>query len=204
MYLLDLLYEIRKIDLELFKLINIKGSVPFLNGFMLLMREAYTWIPLYAFMLYWTIKFNRPHIIPFIFFTILCFAITDFTSASILKPYFSRLRPCHNKELSSIMNKLVDCGGENSFPSSHASNHFGLAAFWYNAVFLQIKRRWNWLWIWAILIGYAQIYVGKHYPFDILAGAVIGLIAGLFCFYIYLKIINRKKISIVHSATSNS
>ncbi|MGZ8550976.1 MAG: phosphatase PAP2 family protein [Chitinophagaceae bacterium] len=200
---MDLFNTIEQFDFKLFKLINIDGSVPFLNGFMLLMREALTWIPLYAFILYWTIKYNRNNSIPFIVLTLACFALTDYISASILKPHFARLRPCYNEELKGIMNSLVGCGGENSFPSSHASNHFGLATFWYFAIYSKIKKRWGWLWIWAIIIGYAQIYVGKHYPLDILAGAAFGIMSGLLCFYIYLKFINRN-FRIAHSVTSNT
>jgi membrane-associated phospholipid phosphatase len=203
MQLLNLIYTIEQLDLELFKLINIEGSIPALNGFMLLMREAITWIPLYAFMLYWTIKFNRNNSILFVFCTVLCFAITDYGSASILKPMFVRLRPCYNENLTAIMNTLVGCGGENSFPSSHASNHFGLATFWYLVIQLQTGKKWTWLWLWAVLIGYAQVYVGKHYPLDILGGGAFGIMAGSLCYYLYLKLKDRK-FKPAHSVTSNS
>jgi undecaprenyl-diphosphatase len=73
----------------------------------------------------------------------------------------------------------VDCGGYYSFPSSHAANHFGLATFWFWSVWMMTGKKWTWLWYWALAIGYAQIYVGKHYPADILAGALLGWIVGL-------------------------
>ena len=72
----------------------------------------------------------------------------------------------------------MDCGGRYSMPSSHAANHMGLAAFWYGSIAVITGRKWTWLWYWALAIGYAQIYVGKHYPFDVLAGSLLGYIIG--------------------------
>ena len=64
-------------------------------------------------------------------------------------------------------------------PSSHAANHFGLAAFWYFSIKKMSGKKWSWLWLWAATICYAQIYVGKHFPFDILAGSLTGFLTGL-------------------------
>jgi undecaprenyl-diphosphatase len=73
----------------------------------------------------------------------------------------------------------VNCGSGYSFPSSHAANHFCFAAF-FITVFGDYMRHWKigW-WIWALLISIAQIYVGIHYPLDILGGALLGLIVGI-------------------------
>jgi undecaprenyl-diphosphatase len=74
---------------------------------------------------------------------------------------------------------LVDCGGSYGFPSSHASNHFGLAIF--SGITLQKNYKWIWFagLFWAVLVSYAQIYVGVHYPLDVAFGACIGLFAGV-------------------------
>jgi undecaprenyl-diphosphatase len=73
---------------------------------------------------------------------------------------------------------LEYCSGSGSFTSSHAANHFGLAMF----MFLSLKKWLGWprylFFIWAFLVSYAQMYVGVHYPTDILGGAIIGLIIG--------------------------
>ena len=173
------------VDQELFTWINVDGSVGVLDGFMKLMRNQYTWIPLYAFVLFFLIRFAGKQAIQFIILTLLCFAITDYTSASIIKPMLGRLRPCHNPELMDEMRMLVGCGGPYSFPSTHASNHFGLATFWFLAIARITNKKWNWLWLWAGVICYAQIYVGKHYPLDILGGALLGFLAGNLCFAIF-------------------
>ena len=79
-------------------------------------------------------------------------------------------------------------------PSSHASNHFGLAMVWFWVILYLKGKRWNWVWFWAGIICYAQVYTGKHFPLDIAAGAVLGIITGtcmakLFEFWY----VNRKK-----------
>jgi undecaprenyl-diphosphatase len=195
---------IQQTDLRLFKLINIDGSVSWLNWFMLGSRNATTWSPLYAFLLYYTFRFNRKNALYFILLSLICFALTDFISASVIKPSVARLRPCHNELLKPIMHSLIDCGGLYSFPSSHASNHFGLASFWYFSIQFTSGKRWNWLWCWALLIGYAQVYVGKHYPFDILGGAIFGATIGWLIFRLYKYILERRKIISTPSAQTIS
>lgn len=166
------------IDKNVFTFINVDASAPWLDGFMKLLRNAPVWIPLYAFMVYWVIRFGRPYAWQFILLTIVTFAFNDFVSAKVLKPWIERPRPCYDAELSLVMRNLVGCGGRYGFPSSHAANHFGLAMFWFYSIQLIRGQRWHWLWGWAFMIGYAQVYVGKHYPLDIVGGAVMGIISG--------------------------
>jgi len=86
-----------------------------------------------------------------------------------------------------IINTLVYCGGGYSFPSSHAGNHFGLAIFLSGLFF----KKFNWIFplsiVWATIISIAQVYVGKHYPFDVLGGTIIGCIIG----FIFLRIFHH-------------
>lgn len=166
------------IDKNIFTFIHTKASAPFLDGFMKLLREAKIWIPLYVFMVYWVLRFERKFAFPFIVLTVLTFAVNDFVSAQILKPWIERIRPCYEPSLEGIVRELVPCGGQYTFPSSHAANHFGLATFWFFTIQMLRQQKWHWLWLWAILIGYAQVYVGKHYPFDIAGGAALGMVSG--------------------------
>ena len=190
---MDTLNWLYQVDKELFTLINVKGAVPALDGFFKLLRTDTTWIPLYAFMLYWLIRYAKPFAIPFIAISLVCFGLTDFISASIIKPHFQRLRPCFNPELQPIIRSLVDCGGQFSMPSSHASNHFGFATFWFSAIYLMKGKKWWWLWIWALLVCYAQVYVGKHYPFDTLVGALLGLIIGAMMAVLFKQWMRRQE-----------
>lgn len=176
---------IEKIDAILFVFIHNDSDKLFLDDIMLFLRNSNTWIPLYFIILYYAIKTGKEKAWLFVLMSLFTFACTDIISAAVLKPFFARMRPCHNAELKEIVRNIIDCGGVYSFPSSHASNHFGLAFFWYRAIYLMNHIKWKWLWVWAGSICYAQVYVGKHYPFDVLAGAVVGCIIGLtmaFCF----------------------
>jgi membrane-associated phospholipid phosphatase len=166
------------LDKIAFTIIHRDCSASWLDDFMLLLRDPYVWIPLYGFMLYWALRRERSAGIKFICLTIICFAVTDFTSASILKPYFERLRPCYDADMSVIIRGIIGCGGKYSFPSSHAANHFGLATFWYGTVYLLTGQKWHWLWLWALLICFAQVYIGKHFPLDIAGGALLGFVVG--------------------------
>ncbi len=171
--------SLMQLDRELFTWVNSTAALPPLDWFFKALRHAATWIPLYAFIVYWVIRYHRRQAWPFILLCLVCFTITDYVSASIMKPLFARPRPCYDPLLQASLRDLVGCGGKFGLPSSHASNHFGLAAFWYFSINWMSNRRWAWLWVWAFAICYAQVYVGKHYPGDILLGAVFGTLTGL-------------------------
>jgi len=186
---MPLLKWLDHLDRSMFRLIQ-HGSSPFLDWLMPPLRDPYIWIPLYAFLLYYAFRAARTSIagganaragklaLIFILLSIVTVALTDSITAQVMKPLFGRLRPCHDPEMQVLLRNLVSCGGLFSMPSNHAANHFGLAAFWYFAIRSMNGRRWVWLWFWAALICYAQVYVGKHYPFDVLVGAVFGTLAG--------------------------
>lgn len=189
MYLFDWLDQIDKVA---FTFIHRDISARWLDFIMLLLRNQYTWIPLYIFMIYWALfRQDRPTGLKFICLTLLCFAITDYTSSGILKHHFVRLRPCYDEEMTGVIRGLIGCGGKYSFPSSHAANHFGLAAFWFFAIMHVNRFKWYWLWVWALMIGLAQVYVGKHFPLDIVAGAALGIISGLCIFKLFEAWVKR-------------
>jgi len=179
---MSLLKWLDHIDKVLFVLIQHDADHSIMDKIMPILRNPYTWIPLYIFMLYYVIRKDKSNAWTFVLLSVLTVAITDSLTAQVLKPLFGRLRPCYDPELSSVIRGLVDCGGQYSMPSNHAANHFGLAAFWYFSLKKangQTGRSLAWLWGWAGLICYAQVYVGKHYPFDVLAGAFTGFLTGL-------------------------
>jgi undecaprenyl-diphosphatase len=176
---------IGKIDNALLFFINNDSDHAMLDKIMPLLRNPYTWIPLYLFLSIYATRTMKHKAVWFFIVSIACFAFTDSVSFWILKPLFHRLRPCHNPELAGLIRQLVDCGGEYSMPSSHAANHFGLATFWYLALFFVTGKKWKWLFGWAAAICYAQVYVAKHYPSDILAGALLGMVTGLLAFAVF-------------------
>lgn len=176
-----------QLDRELFTFIHQTAAVPALDWFFLALRHEYTWIPLYAFMLYWIFKRHRSYLWKFVLLSLLTFAITDFTSASILKPIFMRERPCYDEQLKDVIRNILGCGGRYGLPSSHAFNHFGIASFWYFSVLWMSRRKWYWLWVWAALICYSQVYVGKHFPGDVLLGGILGTLTGFLIAMLFRK-----------------
>jgi undecaprenyl-diphosphatase len=166
-------------DRILFVLVQHDSDSAVLDTIMQIIREPLTWVPLYGFMAYYAFRVGkRSQFGAFILLSVVTFAITDSLTAQILKPLFERPRPCHDPQLQNYLRGLVDCGGLYSMPSNHAANHFGLATFWYFSIRAINGRKWSWLWLWAVLICYAQVYVGKHYPGDVLIGAIVGTLTG--------------------------
>jgi membrane-associated phospholipid phosphatase len=165
-------------DKWLFLKINREGATHFLDKLMPILREPTTWIPLYIFLfLFLLLSFGKKGWIVMLF-AIVTVAITDSISSRIFKPLVGRLRPCCDPDFSQNVRLLVGCGGNLSFISSHAANHFGLAMFFF-ITFRSFIGNWGYLFfIWAAGISYAQVYVGVHYPFDVVGGTILGCFVG--------------------------
>lgn len=118
---------------------------------------------------------------------LLVILICDHLSSSILKPMIARLRPCNNSDIFESVNLLVHCGTGFSFPSSHATNHFGLSVFLYFGVVRESRPLAYLLLIWATLVCFAQIYVGLHFPLDVFIGGLLGSLIGFVFYKIYIK-----------------
>src|ERR1700754_629806 len=189
---MPLLTWLDHLDKTLFVLIQHDSDHFLLDTILPLLRDPFTWIPLYLFMLLFAIFKGKNKALPFIVLSVLTFAITDSLTAQVLKPVFGRLRPCHDPEMQATVRSLVDCGGLYSMPSNHAANHFGLASFWFFSLRAITGKKWRWLWFCAAAVCYAQIYVGKHYPFDIAVGSLTGFLTGLGMSRLFLVWENRQ------------
>lgn len=177
-YVMSFIDWVDRLDKIVFIIIQHDTDSVFLDHVMPAIRAPLTWIPLYIFLLYFVITRMKDVAIPFIILSLITVLINDVASSWILKPWVERPRPCFDEELKPFLRAVIDCGGRFSFPSSHAANHVGLATFWYLSIKNVTSRKWFWLMIWAFAIGYAQIYVGKHYPLDIAGGSLIGFLSG--------------------------
>ncbi|MDQ6815380.1 MAG: phosphatase PAP2 family protein [Bacteroidota bacterium] len=166
--------SLKEADKALLYLINKKLSTAALDDLMLLLRNQYTWVPVYLFFLLFFYFNCRKYLLPIVALSLVTFALTDFTSATLIKPLIGRLRPCQDTTLGFAINNIAGCGGIYGMPSSHATNHFGLAAFWFTVIKNTLDQKWFWLWAWAFVICYAQVYVGVHFPGDVLVGALLG------------------------------
>ena len=169
---------IEEIDIALFLLINGAHNAV-LDVIMDWISNKFFWIPLYLFLLYRLYqKFGIRLFLFSVLFIIILVAMTDQISVVLFKNVFQRLRPCHNLELVSMV-MLVDnhCGGQYGFVSSHATNHFGIASFL--GFLFKNKLTIFLLFLWASVIAYSRVYLGVHYPTDVVAGAVLGIIIGM-------------------------
>jgi membrane-associated phospholipid phosphatase len=173
-----MLEHLLQLDRHLFHFINHDLSNPFFDWLMPMLRNARFWIPLYVFILVFCLwRYKKTGAIIIVLLA-LSAGTADFTSVHILKYNVGRLRPCHDPVVSQSAIVRVPCGPGFSFPSTHATDHFALAAF-LSLVFL---RKWRWIWLAAILwagsICFAQVYVGVHFPIDVIAGALYGILVG--------------------------
>lgn len=182
---------LQNIDHTIFHWINNDLSNIFLDYFFVFIRDKYTWLPLYLFLIaFFIFNFKKKGllILVFAFFTI---GISDFLSASVVKPAVERLRPCNDSATNPDIIYRVHCGAGYSFPSSHASNHFALGVFFFLIFSSIFKKAAKLFLIWAALISLAQVYVGVHYPIDILAGMILGSTIGYIEFIFYKQVENK-------------
>lgn len=114
--------------------------------------------------------------------------ISDTISSKILKKTFERPRPCRTEHIEPEMRKLLGCSKSYSFPSSHAFNHFAIAVFLILTLGKSFKQSRYLLLLWAASIAYAQVYVGVHFPLDVLLGALMGTLVA----YIVANAFNHK------------
>ena len=171
--------NLRKIDEYFFRLINSAGWEQ-MDGMMILISSKWFWIPLYIYILYLIYKRFSDQFLKILFALGLLIFLADFGSVHLFKEVFERARPCHF--LDGI--RVVDgCGGPFGFISSHASNCFAIAFF----MALLFRNFWGFscLFSWAVIIGFSRIYLGVHYPFDILGGMFWGLFVSLLVYYMY-------------------
>ncbi len=134
------------------------------------------------------IKFKLKAIYMVLFIGIL-FALSDQISVGLFKDVFQRLRPCHNPAIANMVHLINGwCGGQYGFVSSHASNSFALAVFTGLVLKTHFKLIFPLLLLWSSLVSYSRVYVGVHYPGDILGGAILGTIIAIFVFWIMKKL----------------
>ncbi len=172
---------------------------PFLDRFMMLFTSRFIWAPMYALiLLLFFKKYNPLRAGVFVVMLVAAIALTDQTCATLLRPMFERLRPSNLANPLSESVNIVDGyrGGRYGFPSCHAANSFALAIF----LSLVVRRRGFTLVIfgWAALNSYSRMYLGVHYPGDILVGASIGSAFGYVCYRVAkltaLRLIKRRDI----------
>jgi undecaprenyl-diphosphatase len=174
---------LERLDQQLFLFLNSLNS-PFWDQMMYTLSGRLIWVPLYlAILIFLGIKYKRKFIIILIFI-ILAATLADQTSV-IVKNLVHRLRPCQEPLIHAVIHLVNgECGGLYSFVSSHAANTFDAALL----SLLFIKRRWYTISIllWASVISYSRVYLGVHYPGDVICGALLGALIGWSVYRLYV------------------
>lgn len=180
--------NLHQFDLDLFLKIHQGLSNGFFDWFLPLMRNRFFWAPLYLFIIIFCFKQYKMKGAYIIGGILLTFALGDLISSRLIKPFVARIRPCNDLSLVDHIIHRVPCGAGYSFPSAHATNHFGIAVFLIVVFYPKWKPILPIGLAWAFIISFAQIYVGVHYPIDTLAGACLGTTIGLLTGRLYKKL----------------
>ena len=192
---ISILEKINAFDYKLFSKINGEWHNSFFDTFFPLTREAFFWVPFYFFLMLFVIINYKKYGWLWILFLILNVCLSDFVSSNLIKEAFFRLRPCRDPAVADHLRFLVKyCPVSSGFTSSHAANHFAAAMF----IFVTLRQKinigkwWVLIFVWALIPSYAQIYVGVHFPTDILGGIFAGLILGFFVGSVFNRIVLKK------------
>ncbi|MEO7443898.1 MAG: phosphatase PAP2 family protein [Ferruginibacter sp.] len=174
--------KLKALDRVMFSYLNGSWHNPVFDYALPIMRHAYFWAPLYLFILVLVLQNSRKNVLLWLLFTALVVTLSDYISSDLIKENFFRLRPCNDLTLVPPARLLLSYRPQSSsFISSHAANHFCIAMFFFLTLKNLMGKYGLWLFAWAAFICYAQVYVGVHYPLDVIAGAIVGIVFGYLC-----------------------
>lgn len=192
---MNLFESLLLLDKNLFLAINGFHS-SFWDGVMFGISAKFTWVPLYVAVLAVIIKNWKRESIWLIIALVGCIIISDQIASGLIKELVQRLRPSHAPELRNMVH-LVNgySGGQFGFVSSHAANAFGFAFL--SSTLFKNRKYTSVIFCWAVLVSYSRMYLGVHYPLDILGGALVGVLAALACYYAIIKL--RPSLLVAHN-----
>ena len=180
-----MLERIKELDINLLVYLNSLGSETF-DKFWLIITNQLNWTPLFLLMFYVIYKkIGGKQTLYVLLFIAILITFTDQTT-NLFKHTFQRLRPCNNPDINSII-RVVQVRNSYSFFSGHAANTMAVATF----LFLVLKRYFKYLgflFLWPLIFAYSRIYLGLHYPGDIVTGYFFGALFGFLIYLVYRKL----------------
>lgn len=185
------IYSLVELDQHVFAALNGSDSL-FFDGVMTTLTSGFTWIPLYISLLYLIIKNNETmaQIVLIIGCCCLCIFLAEGMSDFIIKPLVGRLRPSNDPLIKYTVDIVDNVRGDAyGFFSAHAANTFSIATFF--CLLVRNKLLSTCLIVWSLINCYTRIYLGLHYPGDILCGLIWGVIVGVVVYILYHKIYFR-------------
>lgn len=176
---MDVLERMVHFDFWLFSKINGTWTNSVFDTVLPFLRESVLWIPLYLFLLVFILtNFGLRGV--FWSIALICTAaFCDLVSSHVLRESIIRVRPCRDPDIAGVRFLAIYCPTDSGFVSSHAANHFGIALFVYVTLRRYIRRWVGLFFVWAATVSYAQVYVGVHFPFDVIAGCLVGCLLGV-------------------------
>lgn len=164
-------------DTELLLYIN-QCNNALLDGVMVKFSDTLTWLLLLLVVIFVVLR-DRPvkEALCILLGIGLCVLLADQISSSLIKPWVARFRPTHDPEIMFMVRHITGRGGLYGFVSSHAANTFAVATF-LSLVFRHMPTTVSLL-VWASIVGYSRIYLGVHFPLDVLFGALLGVVIGV-------------------------
>jgi undecaprenyl-diphosphatase len=188
---------LENIDQSLFLQLN-DLHAPWLDVVMWYVSWTATWIPLFVFFLWYAFKKGgSKFMLTLLLSAALCVALTDLISVHLFKETVQRYRPTHNTEIGHLVKTVLKPNGEEyrgglyGFVSSHAAN-FGGITFLIFLFFRRFSKGWYLLFPWLILIAYSRVYLGVHYPSDLIVGGLLGALIGFLIYLLAKKFIFPK------------
>ena len=186
-----MLETLKQVDTQLLLFFNHLNN-SFFDFIFFWISDKFIWIPFYLMLAFFFIRKFKSDFIWILVFVACVIVVSDQLASSVIKPLVMRLRPCHEPSILSKIHLVKGyCGGQFGFISSHAANTFALAAFATKVIPQSFKGFVPMMWIWASLVSFSRIYLGVHYPADVLVAALLGIVIGFFFAKLCLVCINK-------------